>query len=177
MYCVIDFETTGLSPYDSDIIEYAAVRVTSDGAEGYVIGENLTSLCAPAKTAVSPTITRITGITPDMVAGFPTFETQLSALMDFIGSDTIVAHNIPFDMGFLRRYCRDADIRLSQKTLCTLVLSRRLCRTLPSHRLEAVARHLGVDGEGYHRALADAMTTAKILIRLLQQPQPDHIGI
>ncbi|MDR0293181.1 MAG: 3'-5' exonuclease [Oscillospiraceae bacterium] len=167
MYCVIDFETTGLSPHESDIIEYAAVRVEDDRAGGLTVGEVFTSLCAPARTLVSPTITRITGITPAMVEGLPPFERSLRDFLDFIGGDTVVAHNIPFDMGFLRRYCGDAGIRPPPKTLCTLVLSRRMCR-LRSHKLEDVARALGVDSAGYHRALADAVTTAKILIRLLE---------
>jgi DNA polymerase III epsilon subunit-like protein len=52
------------------------------------------------------------------------------------------------------------------KTLCTVRLSRKLCR-LKSYRLESVAQALGVSGEGYHRALADAVTTARVLMELL----------
>ncbi|MDR0326399.1 MAG: 3'-5' exonuclease [Oscillospiraceae bacterium] len=167
MYCVIDFETTGLSPALSDIIEYAAVRVEDDGAGGLTVREVLTELCVPKRMPISPKITQITGITPDMVEGLPPFEQHLQKFLDFIGDDTIVAHNIPFDMGFLRRYCGDAGLPAPSKTLCTLVLSRRMCR-LRSHRLEAVAQALGVDGTGYHRALADAYTTARVLMTLLE---------
>jgi DNA polymerase III epsilon subunit-like protein len=167
MYCVIDFETTGLSPHGSDIIEYAAVRVEDDGGGGLTIGEVFTDLCAPANTYISSRITQITGITPAMVKGKQPFEQHLRPFLDFLGTDTIVAHNIPFDMGFLSRYCKDAGLSVPPKTLCTLTLSRRHCR-LRSHRLEEVAKALGVDGMGYHRALADAVTTAKVLIELLQ---------
>ena len=165
MYCVIDFETTGLSPHQSDIIEYAAVRVEDDGAGGLAIGEVFTELCAPKQTYISHIITKITGITPDMTAGELTFEERLREFLDFIGDDTVVAHNIPFDMGFLRRYCKEAGIQPPAKTLCTLQLSRRHCR-LKSHKLEEVAKALSVEGSGYHRALADAVTTARVLIEL-----------
>ena len=157
MYSVIDFETTGLSPYDSDVIEYAVVRV---GGGRY--GEMLESLCAPGRSEITPFITKLTGITPDMVGGLPPFESHLAKMLDFIGDDTVVAHNIPFDMGFLRRYCREAGVPPPRKTLCTMTLSRRLCRGLPSHKLVSVAEALGVGAEGYHRALADAVTTARI---------------
>jgi DNA polymerase III epsilon subunit family exonuclease len=168
MYCVIDFETTGLSPYESDVIEAAAVRVEGDGAGNLVIGEVFTELFAPGRTYISAKITQITGITPDMVAGKPFFEERLQDFLDFVGNDTVVAHNIPFDMGFLDRYCDGASLaRIPRtRTKCTLQLSRKYCR-LKSHRLEEVAKALGVDGGAYHRALADAVTTAKILIELL----------
>ena len=166
MYCVIDFETTGLSPYESDIIEYAAVRVEDDGEGDLTIGEVFTDLCSPKKSFISQKITQITGITARMVMGKTPFEEHLRNLLDFIGTDTVVAHNVPFDMGFLRRYCGDAGLPVPSKTLCTVQLSRKLCR-LKSYRLEAVAQALGVSGEGYHRALADAVTTARVLMELL----------
>jgi len=166
MYCVIDFETTGLSPYDSDVIEYAAVRVTSDGEGGLVIDEHISELCKPKQTYISSVITRITGITHDMVTDEDVFEERLKEFLDFIGNDTIVAHNIPFDMGFLRRYCGDAGYQTPSKTLCTLQLARRLLR-LKSNKLEEVAKALGISGSGYHRALDDATVTAKVLIELL----------
>lgn len=166
MYCVIDFETTGLSPQDNDIIEYAAVRVTSDGEGGLVIGEHISELCKPKQTYISSIITKITGITPDMVKDEDVFEERLKEFLDFIGNDTVVAHNIPFDMGFLRRYCGDAGCKIPAKTLCTLQLARRMLR-LKSNKLEEVAKALGVRSSGYHRALDDATVTARVLTELL----------
>jgi DNA polymerase-3 subunit alpha (Gram-positive type) len=165
MYCVIDFETTGLSPQKDDIIEYAAVKIEDDGAGGFAIGEALTELCAPKQTYISSVITRITGITHEMTSGESVFEERLREFLDFIGNDTIVAHNIPFDMGFLRRYCGDARLQTPSKTFCTLQHARKICR-LKSHKLEEVAKALGVEISGSHRALDDALTTAKVFIEL-----------
>lgn len=158
-YCVIDFETTGFSPESCDVIEYAAVRV-----ENGMITETSTELCRPEYSLITPQITAITGITEPMVAYCETFSERLRDFLRFIGNDTIVAHNIPFDMGFLRRYAREAGIHINNPTFCTLTRARSLFPQLPTKKLEAVARHLGIDGSGYHRALADAVITAKILI-------------
>ncbi|MCL2082326.1 MAG: 3'-5' exonuclease [Oscillospiraceae bacterium] len=162
-YCVIDFETTGLAPPQSEVIEFAAVRV-QDGE----IGLNLASLCRPVNSYISRKITEITGITSQMTAGCPSFEESLITLIDFIGSDTIVCHNAPFDMGFLNYYCHKAGLALENQTLCTLALARKLFPALPSRKLAAVAGHLGVKATGFHRAMADAMATAEILIKMTE---------
>ena len=160
-YCVIDFETTGFAPPQSEVIEFAAVRV-QDGE----IGMNLASLCCPVNSYISRKITEITGITPAMTADYDSFEEALITLLDFIGKDTIVCHNVPFDMTFLHYYCRKAGFELSNPTQCTLTMARKLFPYLRSRKLSEVAEHLGVGTQGYHRALADAMTTARIFLKM-----------
>ncbi|MDR0382008.1 MAG: 3'-5' exonuclease [Oscillospiraceae bacterium] len=161
-YCVIDFETTGLDPAVSEVIEYAAVRVC-DGE----IGLHLASLCRP-EAPIPYEATRVHGITDRMVRFAEPFLAHLPGLVDFIGSDTVVAHNVPFDMGFLSRYCARAKIECRPRTLCTLRMARRLFPMLPSRALTEVARHLGVTGGGAaHRALGDAMVTARVLLKML----------
>lgn len=160
-YCVIDFETTGLSAMDCEVIEFAAVRV-EDGE----LGLNLASLCNP-HGYISRRITQITGITPHMTADYPPFEELLPLLLDFIGDDILVAHNVPFDWGFLSQYCLRAGRTYKPQTLCTLQLSRRKIRGLKSYSLSSVSAHLDIPNPAAHRALGDAMTTAQVLIKLL----------
>ena len=161
-YCVIDFETTGLAPGDSEVIEFAAVRV-----EYGEPGLNLASLCRP-NGPISAQITAITGITYEMTAGHPSFDELLPMFLDFVGDDTVVAHNIGFDKGFLDAYCRGAGIEFAPRTLCTLALARKYLPKLPNHKLGTVAAHLRIKNESAHRALGDAMTTAKVLVKLLE---------
>lgn len=161
-YCVIDFETTGLSPYECEVIEFAAVRV-----ENGEIGLNLASLCNP-HGYISRRITQITGITEHMTAGYPHFEELLPLLLDFIGDDILVAHNLPFDWGFLSNYCSRAQREYKPETLCTLQLSRRKLKGLSSYSLGSVSQHLRIPNPAAHRALGDAMTTAEVLLRLLK---------
>ncbi len=162
-YCVIDFETTGLGPDTGEIVEFAAVRVQ----EGE-IGLHIASLCRP-RQGIPAAATAIHGITERMVRFARPFEEYIDTLLDFIGTDTVVAHNIPFDMGFLSAYCKRQQIDFAPKTLCTLQLARRLCPELPSRSLGALAKHFGLEGRGFHRALDDAMVTARLLLILLSK--------
>ena len=161
-YCVIDFETTGLSPHQCEVIEFAAVRV-----ENGELGLNLASLCNP-HGHISAKITQITGITPYMTAGYPPFEELLPLLLDFIGNDILVAHNLPFDWGFLSQYCARAEREFRPQTLCTLQLARRKIKGLKSYKLSSVSDFLQIPNPAAHRALGDATTTAQILIKLLK---------
>ncbi|MCL1821176.1 MAG: 3'-5' exonuclease [Oscillospiraceae bacterium] len=161
-YCVIDFETTGLDARQCEIIEFAAVRV-EDGE----LGLNLASLCEP-HSYISRKITQITGITPQMTAGHPHFEELLPLLLDFIGDDVLVAHNFSFDWGFLSEYCVRAGRRYNPERLCTLQLARRKIKGLHSYSLSAVSEFLRIPNPAAHRALGDAMTTAQVLVRLLE---------
>ena len=161
-YCVIDFETTGFDSGKCEIIEFAAVRVANGE-----LGLNLASLCCP-RGYISREITRITGIAPHMTEGYPPFEELLPFFLDFIGGDVLVAHNMPFDWGFLSAYCARAGIDYNPERLCTLRLARRVLRgQLTSYSLGAVSEHLRIPNPAAHRALGDAVTTARVLLKLL----------
>ncbi len=160
-YCVIDFETTGLTPDTCEVIEFGAVRVI-DGE----LDLQLASLCHP-HSYISRRITEITGITLAMTAGHPPFETLLPLLLDFIGDDVLVAHNLPFDYSFLQAYLSRTGRDFSPQTLCTLQLSRKLLKGLPNHKLGTVSAFFEIPNPAAHRALGDAQTTAHVLCKLL----------
>ena len=169
-YCVIDFETTGLSPTFSEVVEFAAVRV-----EQGEVGLYLTSLCRPHRP-IPPGATKIHGITNEMVRVYAPFAEYLPTLLAFIDKDTVVAHNIPFDMGFLNRYCHEAKTPFAPKLLCTLRMARERYPFLHSRSLSVVAAHAGIQPpEDYHRALGDAMTTARLLIHMLTENKEETI--
>ena len=161
-YCVVDFETTGLSGRADEVIEFAAVRVDAERRE---IGLYVASLCRP-QLRIPARITEITGITDGMVAGYPLFAELLPGLLSFIGDDVFVAHNAPFDLSFLRAYCERGGREFPNAAYCTLSAARRRYPELHSHRLSSVAGHLGVGSDGWHRALGDAMTTAQVFLAL-----------
>jgi DNA polymerase III epsilon subunit-like protein len=103
-----------------------------------------------------------------MVEGYPPFEELLPLLLDFIGDDILVAHNFPFDWGFLSQYCAKAgrDYKPREK-LCTVQLARRKIKGLKSYSLGPLAEYLKIENPASHRALGDAMTTAQVLVKLL----------
>src|SRR3954451_939761 len=99
-FVVVDLETTGGSAVSCAITEIGAVRVRG----GVVVGE-LQTLVNPG-TAIPPFIAVLTGITDRMVREAPRIETVLPAFLDFARGSVLVAHNAPFDVGFLRAAAR-----------------------------------------------------------------------
>lgn len=158
---VIDFETTGLRPGFDRVIEAAAVAI-EDGR----ITRSFQSLANPGMRIPS-FIENFTGISNAMVAGAPPTREVMAGLADFLGDHRLAAHNASFDRGFLTAGLQPLRRRVRQDFLCTLLLSRRIERGLPSYKLEQVARHLAVEVPTQtHRALADAQMAAQVLLAL-----------
>jgi DNA polymerase III subunit epsilon len=162
-YVAFDVETTGLFVEKGHrIIEIGAVAVAEDqmGAEF----QSLVCCTAP----ISKEARRIHGIAPEMLAGQPGAKEVMSVFRDFLAGSTLVAHNAPFDIGFLLHECARAGLLLTNRYRCTLKMARRTFRGLPDYRLETVARFLDIEvDEGQrHRALDDARLTAKVWIEL-----------
>ena len=103
-FCVVDLETTGGAETDM-ITEVGAVKVRG----GEVLGE-LQTLVNP-KAHIPPLIAVLTGITNQMVVNAPGLRQVLPSFLAFAHGTVIVAHNAPFDVGFLRRAC-EVSIRI-----------------------------------------------------------------
>ncbi len=162
---VIDFETTGLHPEAGDrVTEVAALRIT-----GNRIVERYTSL-VHAGVPVPAHVTALTGITTAMLRDAPSTRIVMRELVDFIGTDMLVAHSASFDTRCLVAECARTRVRLpTSKTLCTLRLARRLSPG-SSYRLAAVSARLGLlPTSPAHRAEADAGTTADVLLALTRR--------
>jgi DNA polymerase-3 subunit epsilon len=168
-FCIIDVETTGLSPLYNGIIEIGMVKVSN-----LKVIEKYHSLINPAKD-IPFFITQLTGITNDDVYNAPFFEDVADEILKFIGEDILSGHNFSFDLSFLRkefRYCGKGPI--SNPSLCTLKLARRLFPTLRSKSLSSVCKHLNLHNSSEHRALGDAEVTARLLIKLLKEIKLKH---
>jgi DNA polymerase-3 subunit epsilon len=166
-FVVLDLETTGGSANGGDAItEVGAVKVRG----GERIGE-LDTLVDPG-TGVPPGIVALTGITSAMTAGAPRIEAVLPTLLEFLRGAVLVAHNAPFDSGFLRAACeRHGQVWPRPPVLCTARLARAVLPRdeAPSVRLGALAQLFGTATRPTHRALADARATVEVLHRLLER--------
>ena len=163
-FVVVDLETTGGSPAGSDITEIGAVRVRG----GEVLGEFQT-LVNPTRS-IPPFIAVLTGITDAMVAGAPPLEQALPAFLEFSRGAVLVAHNAPFDLGFLRAGCDRLGLRWpEQEHLDTARLARRVLTRdeAPDCKLATLARVFRAETTPVHRALADARATVDVLHGLL----------
>jgi DNA polymerase-3 subunit epsilon len=165
-YVVVDVETTGGQPGGGDrVTEVAAVHVEGDRTT-----LAFHSLIDPERP-IPWHITRLTGIDDAMVRGKPTFRDIAGEFAAALVGRVFVAHNAPFDFGFLRaEFARVAPTPLDSLvtgTLCTVRLSRRVLSHLPRRNLDAVSAHYGVAITDRHRASGDAVATAAVLRGLL----------
>lgn len=163
-FTVLDLETTGLKPGRAGITEIAALRI-----ENGAITEEFHSLVNPGHR-VPQMITRLTGITDDMLRNQPRIDEIFPQIQAFLGSTVLVAHNADFDLKFLNfEASRISSTSLCNPSLCTLRLAKRLLPDLRSRSLDTVTAHLGISGSHRHRALGDARLTAEVLLVFLER--------
>ena len=169
MYAVVDIETTGGYAGSHRITEIAIVQ--HDG----------TSITAEYQTLINPDrnipsfITNLTGITNEMVSEAPRFEEVADEILGRLEGKIFVAHNAQFDFGFLKREFEGCGIAWTPKRLCTVRLGRKIVPGLKSYSLGILAQHLGIGIENRHRAMGDALATAKIFSSLLRRDQTGEI--
>jgi len=165
-FVVVDLETTGGSAASCAITEIGAVKVCG----GEVVGEFQTLVDPGA--AIPPFIAVLTGITDAMVAGSPRIEQALPAFFAFARGAVLVAHNAPFDIGFLRAACTRLELPWpGAHSLDTARLARRVLTRdeAPNCKLSTLARVFRSTTTPNHRALSDARATVDVLHALLER--------
>jgi DNA polymerase III subunit epsilon len=168
-FVVVDLETTGGSPKDSAITEIGAVKVRG----GVVLGEFQT-LVDPG-CEIPPYISVLTGITSTMVAAAPRIGAVLPGFLEFARGAVLVAHNAPFDLGFLKAACAENGIGWPPTaSVDTAVLARRLLNRdeVPNCKLATLAPYFRATTSPTHRALDDARATVDVLHGLFERLGP-----
>ena len=116
-------------------------------------------------------IVELTGITDEMVKDCPTADQVIPAFLEFAKRcGVLVCPNASFDMGFIQHRAASMGMTVKNKVLDTLAITRRLFPRLKTHKLSAVAQHLEIDMERAHRAVDDALVTAKNILKMLEGP-------
>ncbi len=166
-FCVVDLETTGGSATaGSKITEFGAVKVCG----GEVLGEFQT-LVNPDEI-IPAFITVLTGITNQMVISAPRIAEVLPSFLEFARGSVLVAHNAPFDIGFLKHYSRELGIPWPGfEVLDTATLARRalLRDEVPNCKLSTLAIKFQATTTPNHRALSDARATVDVLHGLFER--------
>jgi DNA polymerase III epsilon subunit family exonuclease len=157
---VVDLETTGLSADRGDrVCEIGIVRI-----RGGAVMETFGTLIDPT-VPVSAGAYSVNGISPAMLAGAPLFGEVIPRVEPLLRDAVLVAYNAPFDMSFLRNEFRlNGTPPLTNPVVDVLVLARQLLPGRPRYPQSSVAALLKISSPVSHRALEDAMVTAKILM-------------
>ncbi|WP_297436816.1 PolC-type DNA polymerase III [uncultured Clostridium sp.] len=157
-FVIFDLETTGFSSKNDKIIEIGAVKI-----KGGEIIDRYSSFVQPERN-LPAIIVELTGITDEMLKGARLIEEVLPEFMEFAGDATMVAHNAPFDVGFVKKNLRDLGKEFNNQVLDTVPLARFLYPELKKVKLNIVAKYLGIVLDSHHRAVDDAKATCDILL-------------
>ena len=163
-FIVLDFETTGMAPGSgARATEVGAVRV-QDGR----IVDRFQSLMN-AGVSIPFFIQQLTGITNAMIADAPPCGEVMWRFHDFIGDTPLVAHNAPFDRKFLDAELARINLLAVQPMICSMRIARRVFHDAPNHKLGTLVSYAGIETDGvFHRALADAEKTARLMLKMAQ---------
>lgn len=155
-YCVLDLETTGFSAVNEKITEIGVMKIK----DGEVI-DQFSCFVNPEKH-IPRRVTEVTNITDDMVKDAETIEKVFPKLLAFIQDTVLVAHNAPFDIGFLKQNAKRLGYEFDFTYIDTLSLAKDLFPDYKKYKLGKIAENLGIKVEVAHRALDDVDTTVKV---------------
>ena len=160
-FVVFDIETTGFSPVHDRIIEIGAVKV-----EKGEIKERFSSFVNP-DVPIPLEIEKLTGIHDGMVVDAPMIEEALPHFLEFCQDAVLVAHNASFDMSFIIENTHRLGLKKEFTYVDTVGIARLLLPHQAKHKLDAVAKTLGISLENHHRAVDDAEATAEIFLKFI----------
>ena len=163
IYAITDIETTGGQPSGNSIVEVGVVLW-----DGQNVIEEFHSLIDPG-IPIPLFITRLTGITNEMIEGAPKFETIADRLLELFEGAVFVAHNVNFDYSFIKAEFAALGMNWNAQRLCTVRLARRAFPGQKSYGLSSICSWMGLYNEQAHRALSDAKIAAEVLKRSLEQ--------
>lgn len=156
-YAIVDIETTGGLTKRDRITEIGIVLF-----DGHEILDTYQTLINPERS-IPTEITRITGITNEMVADAPKFYEVAKNIVQLTEGAIFVAHNVRFDYGFLRAEFKSLGFTFTRRQLCTVRLSRQVFPELKSYSLGNLIRHFDISVNARHRALDDALATTELM--------------
>lgn len=161
MYAIVDIETTGGSADKSRITEIAIYRY-----DGEKIVDEFVTLINP-ESFIPSNITRLTGISNEMVANAPRFFEVARKIVEITDGAFFVAHNVSFDYRFVQAEFKRLGYSFTRDTLCTVKLSRKYLPGYSSYSLGSICSDLNISINGRHRAAGDALATVKLFETLL----------
>lgn len=158
-WAVLDIETTGINPMDDDIIDLGYWQF-----EGTTLVRKYASLVR-TQLPLSPFITKLTGISTEMVKRAPLWDQVEPELLE-LEKHTLIAHNSSFEEKFLRRYFdrvekNNPERESFQDSILYLAL---LFPGMSQLNLEGFIQRFGLAEKEEHRGEADARDLLKVIV-------------
>lgn len=167
-FICFDIETTGLSARKDKITEIGAVKIVN----GEVV--DTFSTFANPEMPIPAKITELTGITDSMVKDAPSQSEAVKAFLEFAGGGILVAHNAPFDTGFIRVACENMGVEYNYTSIDTVVICRNILSDIKNCKLDTVAKYLRLGDFNHHRATDDAQMLSAIFVQLCKRLKNDY---
>ena len=173
-FIALDLETTGLDSSKEYIIEIGATKFVDGEPQ-----ERFNSLVLPS-IRIPKFITDLTGISNDDVKDAPEIEEILPEFIEYCGNFPLVAHNSPFDMGFLRVWgakinatasssARKPDAYFKNDVYDSSLLSRIFFWWVTNHKLVTLADYFKLDPTDAHRASSDAERSGLLFLKIIDR--------
>lgn len=160
----VDLETTGLNVRTARIVQIGAVPFAEGRPKD---GAGFSMLVNPG-VPIPATATAIHGLSNADVLGARSVAGALAELARFIGGRPVIGHAVGFDLAVINAEARRVGGReFRPRFLDTRLLGELVAPALPEFTLEALGAWLGVEPEGRHSAIGDALTAARIFAALV----------
>jgi len=157
VFCIVDIETNGSKPENSQIIEIGAVKIKN--------GEIIDTFSELIKAKHIPEfVQEITGINEKMLKNAKSQKEVLQKFKEFIGDAIFVAHDSYFDFNYIKSQLKKEGLGdFLNLEICTLTLSKKTIEAT-RYGLKYLTEELNLPKEQLHRALGDAKTTSRIML-------------
>jgi len=164
VFTVFDTETTGLDPRLNRVVEIGAIRFDSRGIRSRI------NILVNPDTYMPSEVTRINGITDAMLAGQPKAALAVPDFLRFIGDTVLIAHNAPFDTGFINEELIRLKLTpLRNRVLDTRLFAKEIFPGLPNYKLQDLASRFGIEAKDAHRAEDDARVCMELFLACLDK--------
>ncbi|MFY0612363.1 MAG: DNA polymerase III subunit epsilon [Hyphomicrobiaceae bacterium] len=168
---VLDTETTGLKANGGDrLVEIGCIEIINRIPSGI----EFHAFINPEGREVHPEAEAIHGISNAFLEDKPAFSEIVTGFIDFIGSDQLVIHNAPFDIGFINMELQriEQPVITMDRVVDTLALARQKHPAGPN-TLDALCKRYGIDNtiRTKHGAIVDSLLLADVYVELLGERQ------
>ena len=160
----VDTETTGLDIKTARLVQFGAVRIRSGNVQ---VDQQMSRLVNPG-IPIPPQASKVHGITAADVSDAPDFATLAPDVQQFLGKAILIGHTISYDIAILAREHQIAGRPWTPpRALDIRLLARLTTDAGPHDDLDSICSALGVEIEGRHTALGDALAAARAFVALI----------